>query len=343
MNPCRVAVALLVILVALVPSTALAQQPRDEAGARFEFGGNIVVDNEARLEFLLAADASVRIDGEIDGSVVLLGSDTVVNGRVDGHVIAAGGTLRLTDSAVITGDLSYNNTVVTIDSGAVVLGSTRDDLAVGFSRDLTRFMAWLALANWAGTTLLALVAGLVFAGVGGRQLRESAAAVTSKPLQSILAIVAFWLICTLMIAMLFISVLGIPIAVVLILVLVALWLLGYIVAGTRIGAALTRRRMDNPEEQHPYLPALTGITVLQTLALIPVIITLLLSLAAIDDATTLTPANVMALAAYWSISTLLWAIGMLGSGALVYRAVMAWTSSDRSSNSGVEQHQATQI
>ena len=316
---------IITLALALIPAGAAAQEDTQDHGARFQFGGNTTLAEDETLEFLLAADADVVIDGLVEGTIVVLGSNTVVNGRIDGHIVAAGGTLRLSDTAVVTGDVSYNGTDFVTDPDAEIQGTVRDDLGVELSRDFTRFMAWLSLANWAGTTLLALLAGVVFAGVGGRQLWSSAAAITSKPLQSILAIIALWFSGTVLIIALFFSVLGIPVAVVLLILLVVIWMLGYIVAGARIGAAMTRRSMES-EERHPYLPVVTGVTVIQVVALIPVLITLLLAYTAIDDATRFSPLNLVILLISWSLSALIWVIGLLGSGALTYRAFESWTN-----------------
>ena len=320
----RAIVLLCVCVLALVPAAVLAQDD-EERGARIQLGGEMTIPESETVAFVSAVDANTIIDGSVDGHVFLIGGDTTINGLVDGNVIALGGTLRLGPSAVVTGDVAVNETTFVSDAGSVVQGTVRDDLGVDFSRDLTRAFAWFSLANWVGTTFLALVAGVIFAGIGGRQLWGSAATVTDKPLQSIFLIIVLSILVSMLAALLFFSILGIPLAVLLLLTLAGIWMLGYIVAGTRIGAALTRRSVDDPTQTHPYVPVLVGITLIQGLALVPVIITLVMAYAAADDTTQASTANTIAFMVNWAFSATVWLIGLLGAGALTHYAWRSWT------------------
>jgi cytoskeletal protein CcmA (bactofilin family) len=327
-KPRTLALIVIVVTAALLPASVLAQS-NDSTGARIQISGSVTVADSEVVGFVGAIDANTIIDGRVNGHVLVISGTTTINGHIEGNVLAIGGTLRLGPDAVVTGDLVYNETTIIIDPGADVQGTTREDLGVEFSQDFARFIAWLSLANWAGTTFLALIAGVVFAGIGGRQLWGSAAAMTSKPAQSILLIFLVSLILLSLATLLFFSILGIPIGFMLLLVLAVIWMLGYIVAGTRIGAALTRRSVERMSDPHPYLPALVGITAMQMLALVPVVVSLFLAYTAIDDATRFSPVNAVALVVYWSISMLIWLVGMLGAGALCYYAWRAWTAPGR--------------
>jgi cytoskeletal protein CcmA (bactofilin family) len=321
------ALLVLVLFAALLPSSVMAQDD-ETVGLRLQVAGSVTVGENEVIGFLAAVDADVTIAGRVAGHVLLISGDTTINGRIEGDILAIGGTVRFGPDAVVTGDLVYNNATIVTQPGAEIQGTIREDLGVEFSQDFARFFAWVSLANWAGTTFLALLAGVVFAGIGGRQLWGSAAAMTGKPVQAILLIVLVSVILLTLAALLFFSILGIPVAMILLLVLAVIWMLGYIVAGTRIGAALTRRSVDTTTDPHPYLPTIVGITTLQLVALIPVAVSLVLAYTAVDDATRFTAVNAFALIMYWSISTLIWFVGMLGSGALCYFAWRAWTSKE---------------
>ena len=321
------ALFVLIFIAALLPSSVMAQDD-DTTGFRLQITGSVTVAEDEVVGFLSAIDADVIIDGRVAGHVLVISGNTTINGRIEGDVLAIGGMLRFGPDAVVTGDVVYNDTTITTDSGADIQGTVREDLGIEFSQDFARFIAWISLANWAGTTFLALMSGVVFAGIGGRQLWGSAAAMTGKPVQSILLILLVTVILLTLATLLFFSIFGIPVGMVLLLVLAVIWMLGYIVAGTRIGAALTRRSVDTASDPHPYLPALVGITAIQMVALVPVVVSLLLAYTAIDDATRFSPVNAFALIVYWSISMLIWFIGMLGAGALCYYAWRAWTTPD---------------
>jgi hypothetical protein len=326
----RVVFLSFVLLVALVPGTALAQDRGDE-GLLVRIGGSITVTPEETIEVLIAIDSDVVMDGTVRGALILLGADTIINGTVDGDVVAVGGTLVLSSTALITGDVSYNNVAYERDQGAVVQGTQRSDFGANFGRDFSRWAAWLSLATWAGTTVLMLAAGIVFAGIGGRQLWASSANITRNPLQSILSILALGLIAVILITLLFISILGIPIAFAMMLIVGAVWALGHIAAGTRIGAALTRRRIEDSTIAHPYLPTIVGIMVLQIFALIPVFIGLVLAYSTQGSL-----ANAIGAGISWLISAMIGIVGLFGAGALIYYAWLAWTNrgTARTANAG---------
>jgi len=187
------------------------------------------------------------------------------------------------------------------------------------------------LTFWATLALLLIAGALLFAGIGGRQLWSSAALLTERPGPSLLSAFIFWAGLTVLAGILVVTVLGIPAAVVLLLLGNALWMLGLIVAGTRIGAALTRRPIDSTGETHPYLPAVTGAVVLSLVALLVFGGALVAALAAIfgDGLGALgAVAGIPALV----LSFLLWLIGLVGAGALAYRALLAWRAPDDLAN-----------
>lgn len=325
MTNIRFVLLVFALAAAMLPASVLAQDS-DEDGLLLRIGGSTRLASDESVGVLVTVSSDVVVDGRVDDGMVLLGSDTVVNGTVDGDIIAVGGSLRLGPDAVVTGDVAYNNTTFVTDADAVIQGTVRDNLGVNLSRDVTRFVAWLSLATWAGSTLLALAAGMVFAGIGGRQLWACAGNITRRPLQSLLSIIALWMLGAVLVVVLFISILGIPVALAIVLILGAVWSLGHIVAGTRIGAALTRRSIDDRTIAHPYLPALIGITVVQLVALVPVLVGLLAAYATADDATGLSPLSVLAVTVSWSINAVIGIVGMLGAGAMIYYAWRAWTS-----------------
>ena len=189
-------------------------------------------------------------------------------------------------------------------------------------------MAWFGLVSWAGTTVLLLLVGIAFAGIGQKQLWESATLITRRPLYSILAAFLLWVMLSFFAVMLFISVLGIPVGLALVMILAAIWGLGYIVAGTRIGAALTRRSPESQPDRKLYLPTLLGVGMIQLIALIPVIFALVAAYTTSNTGNGWMPLDAVALLIYWSSGTIIWAIGVLGTGALAYSAVRAWQGSN---------------
>ncbi|MFW6075389.1 MAG: hypothetical protein ACOC9Y_07325, partial [Chloroflexota bacterium] len=117
---------------------------------------------------------------------------------------------------------------------------------------------------------LVLTTALVFAGIGGRQLVTGSRNLTERLPGTILTAVLVGLLIPMIAVVAFITVFGIPVGVTLLLVVLPmLGLLGYVVAGTRLGLALVARGRPLVEIEHPYLAALIGVLLLQFVGLIP--------------------------------------------------------------------------
>jgi hypothetical protein len=155
--------------------------------------------------------------------------------------------------------------------------------------------AWgvFSFLMWAGMTLVILISGIIFAGIGGRQLKAAGDAAIEQPGPSFLGVIAAWIVLPVMMFMVVFTLIGIPLGVgYFLFVLPVLWFLGYLVAGTQIGRMILRGRGD---EQHPYLAAILGLVILQLLAAFPI------------------PTGIISFLA-----------GIYGSGALIAIAWKAW-------------------
>jgi hypothetical protein len=141
-----------------------------------------------------------------------------------------------------------------------------------------------------------VIAGLVFAAIAGRQLSTATELLTGQLTYSILGAVAIWIGLPLVAVLAFLTVVGIPFGLALLfLALPLLWLLGYLVAGTRLGRALLELAGRRPLSGQPYVAATLGVIVLQIIVLLPFV--------------------------GWAIGAL---AGIWGSGALAVTALRAW-------------------
>ncbi len=145
-------------------------------------------------------------------------------------------------------------------------------------------------------TVAVVIAGLVFAAIAGRQLSTATKLLTGQLAYSILGAVVVWISVPFLAVLALVTVVGIPLGLALLfLVLPLLWLLGYLVAGTRLGRALFELAGRRPPSGHPYVAATLGLIVLQIVVLVPFV--------------------------GWAIGAL---AGIWGSGALVITAFRAW-------------------
>jgi len=121
-------------------------------------------------------------------------------------------------------------------------------------------------------TVAVLGAGLLFAAVGGRQLAGVANSLTAETGKTVLAGILLWLALPVLAVVFFITLVGIPLALGLLLVVApALWFLGYISVGTRLGGVVFRLVRPDAESVHPYAAVASGMLVLQLVVLVPLI------------------------------------------------------------------------
>jgi hypothetical protein len=154
---------------------------------------------------------------------------------------------------------------LTRDSGATVTGTIHHRESIAWRGAWAVFSVLL----WVGITVAVVIAGLIFAAVGGRQLRTAAVALTEQTVNTIVGAVFLWIGAPVVAVLLFFTVIGIPMGIGLFLfVLPTLWLLGYIVAATRLGGAITKLASAAPDS-HPYAATFVGLIILQIVVLIP--------------------------------------------------------------------------
>jgi hypothetical protein len=149
---------------------------------------------------------------------------------------------------------------------------------------------------WLSITLLVVVAAVLFAAIGGRQLTGAGNLIRERPLGSAVAALIAGLTLPLLAVLAIVTLIGIPLGITMLVVLLpVMLLLGHIVAGTKLGAVLLDAVKRPTAAEHPYLAAALGVLLLQLFTLVPFVGGLVAFLA-----------------------------GLLGTGALVLYALRAW-------------------
>lgn len=333
----RFLVCLVAFAAALVPLAAFAQDSNSEDEFVLRIDGSEFVRADKSVGVAIVINGDLEVEGRVNDFMMVIDGDiAVLNGAVvDADIVLIDGTLTLRDGSVVNGDIraSDDATVIT-EEGSQFNGSFRDDL---FDRDMSAAVIWNVflsfLIAWGLTTLVMLLTAVIFAGVGGRQLASSALFMTARPAGTVLSALVFWILVSGAIALLFVTILGSPLAFLVSIIAVMVWLLGYVVAGTRVGAmALGRKIVDEPGV-HPYLTAVLGVLILQVISFfIWGGVATLATIAVFEGETGWLqlligiPASLLAV--------LVWIIGTIGSGALQYRAFLAWTGSPRDERAG---------
>lgn len=263
----KLLVLLFALLLAFVPSSALAQDADDDAG-----GLLLRINGEARVErgesvgTLIVIDDNAFVAGTVRDNLFVINGDATVTGAVEGDITVISGALDLRGGSSVN-DVTLIDSDLTRATSAVVSGDVteRGDWFFVLPGLVFGILFWIAM------TIAVIVAGLVFAAVAGRQLRGFAGSLATSTGPTLLATLILWIGVPLVAAIAMVTLIGIPLGIgLLVFLLPALWFLGYIVFGTWIGTFLTSRAGASPDRR-PYLEVTLGLLVLQVAALIPVV------------------------------------------------------------------------
>lgn len=215
------------------------------------------------------SDVHVRPDQVIDGDLVVMASDIIVEGHVEGDVVALGGDVTLRSTARVDGDVACMGGVLTEDPGAFVGGQRvtasgigdvirdRDGRIERIERSHRRATRAAMHRVWNVASDLAwllIMVGLAwaFTSLGARRTGEAVERLKSKPAVSLGIGAMVWALVipsivalALIVAILCITIIGIPLALAallgycLFLALTYLW--GYIVASVVVGEWILKR------------------------------------------------------------------------------------------------------
>lgn len=287
--------------LALAPAAAAAQRhgPDDVTDVLVRIEGPLHVPPGDTVNTVGVIGDRAVVEGTVREQLFVVDGEAVVQGVVEGNVVVVGGRLVLRPGARIGRDVFLYQSTLDRAPDAVIEGTVRREFGVRIS-PLARWLFWL------GMTVAVIAVGVALAAVAGRQLSESAHLIPAHPGPTLLtALVVIVGLPALAFASFF-TLVGIPIGLALLfLVLPALALVGYVVAGTALGGAILRRGQGpgggGGEGGHPYLDAALGIGILQLIGLVPVL------------------GGLVAVVA-----------SQVGAGALVYRSWLRLRSRDRS-------------
>lgn len=230
------------------------------------------VRNDVTLASGQSADGVFVVQGAalIEGAakaVVAIDADVTVSGpgaSVE-DIFTVGGTLTIENGASVE-DVAFVDTAVT--GGELVTGQLRDAEV-----DIAGVAAWLGtilvvgffivLIGW---LIAVLVSALLLVAFGTSQARRAAANIGGDTLKTIFAGIVMLILPAIVIGLLFVTVVGIPLAIGLALLWGVLAFLGWLVAGLWLGQVLLR---GSRTAARPYGAAFVGTLVLILISFIP--------------------------------------------------------------------------
>ena len=254
----------------LVSGRALAQENPDDVSVRVN--GTVDLAAGESVDTLVAVTSEARVAGTVRDTLVIVNQTATVSGDVGREAIVINGTLRLEPTARIAGDVVLINSQLRQADGATITGRVVERRGAAIGGEFSRVTAAISVIAWLGMTLLFVVVALAWAAVGGRQLAASAGLLGARPGLAGGVAVIVWILVPLIAVVAFVTVIGIPIGVTLLVIVVPLlWGLGYVTTGTRLGFFLADLRRATPDLSHPYLEAGLGVVLFQLIGLIPIV------------------------------------------------------------------------
>lgn len=255
--------AALVALVAIaLPGGASARTTEHEEDAIVVLSGDVTVPRGETVDGIFVASGDVRLAGRVDGDVVLLSGDAVVSGRIDGDLVTFGGRARLLPSAYVTGDVRYGDERPLVAGDAIVRGDVTRE---GWNDSLD-FLPFLgAFFLWLGTTVSVAILGALLLLIAPRaaEALHDRSRERAGPVIAIGFAVAICLPVAAVIAA--ITLVGLPLAFLILLALLPLGALAYVAATWALG-----RRLVGPPRNRIW-SFLAGLAILRALALVPIL------------------------------------------------------------------------
>jgi hypothetical protein len=268
-----VGLALALLVVLLVGAAAVsAAEPAAPGSDRvlISVNGDVTLPAGEEANTVLVVKGHAEILGTVHSLVVIEGSATLTGAHVD-TVTAVRSPVTLNPDTVVSGNVNTFDSLVTRVGNATVGGDVRNigvELA-GLGVTLAPLFAlWMF-----GLALVGIAFALLLAALGARQVRTAETLIVRRPL-AIVGAGLLGLVLPILVAIpLFITVVGAPLGLV---VLLVFWpvtaFLGYLVAGIAIGDWIVGRLSPGVTRERPYLAAVVGIVLLELLAIVPFVI-----------------------------------------------------------------------
>jgi hypothetical protein len=215
---------------------------------------------------VLAFEGPIRVDGRVLGDAVALSGDVRVAGRVDGDVVAVSGRVILGPRARVGGDVASARAPIVAEGARI--GGEVGPMAVPFQVERP-LVEWF-LASWLSVTVSLLVLGLIlFWLIGPRGTGALYAASRRHPGRSILTglIAAVGIPIVALFGIL--SIVGAPLALMLLFGLGLLASLGYLASAWLLGRWTPELLRVSVTRWPPVAWFLVGFGLLRILALIP--------------------------------------------------------------------------
>jgi cytoskeletal protein CcmA (bactofilin family) len=257
------AAALPALLVLTAPGSASAAQAGSKAGdAIVVIKGDVTVDRGEAVDGVVIISGDAKISGRVDGDVVLVSGDALVSGRIDGNLVTLSGRARLLPTANVRGDLNYGDEQPVIAPAATVAGSVSKENWTD-SLDFAPFVG--AIVFWLAVSISSAVLGILLLLIAPRAA-DAVFERTRERIGPTIAIgVAIAIVLPVTAFLAAITLVGLPLAIGIGLILLPLASVAYVIAAWALGRVI----LKPPRER--ILSFLAGLAILRAVALVPIL------------------------------------------------------------------------
>jgi hypothetical protein len=232
-------------------------------------GGDIEVAAGDKADLVVVFDGDATVSGTVTTLVVANGTAATSSGAVLESITIFNGTVDLASGTTVSGDVNQLNSTVNRADGVAVGGSVNDLATDAAAFGL--FLGAAAIVLWVGIAATTIVIGLLVAGLAARQVRLATGLISREPGKTFLVGLLAILLPPVLAVIAFVTIIGIPAALGLLLVLWPITaFIGYVIAAIWLGEWLLARG-NRPAAQRPYLAAVVGLVVAFLLGFIPLV------------------------------------------------------------------------
>lgn len=231
------------------------------------FGEGVSIGPDATIaKDVLLAGMNMDVKGKIGGDLHGGAANLILSGEVSGDVKMALEDINVSKDAIINNDLIYTGgSVGTISNEAVIRGNTEHKFPIIYKRNISSIVLDNVYSIFA-----ALVLGLVLISLWKKTTINITDRMEKKIWLSIGLGVAVLFLTPIIAILLAITVIGIPLAVILMLLWVVDLFLSIVFSGIMLGRILLKKYMPKKKDSLIWT-MIIGVTIIKLLGLIPVV------------------------------------------------------------------------
>lgn len=266
--------AIIILIIGAWPAMAQSEEEglsleTDSGSLLVGLRNDITVATDQEAEGVFIVDGTALIEGAVSG-MVALDADVIVRGpaaSID-NLFTAGGTLTVQGGGSV-GELAFADTDLTgVSAGSVTEQRNVQD-------DLAGVLAWSAAALvlviffvWIGAGIAMLFSTLLVVAFGTSQVRRAAFNIGNDVLKTLVVGLIMLIVPWILMALLAVTIVGIPLAIGLGILWFFTAFLGYITVGLWIGERILSRART---AARPYGAAFLGVLILMLLSWFPLV------------------------------------------------------------------------